>query len=87
MYRAKIDDDTIWRDCYRSEFWRKNVWVIPIHHPSPSPGHWTVAVVYVREQRIAYYDSFASKSLWEADAAVSAAALIASHTYPSPSSS
>ncbi|OJT12711.1 hypothetical protein TRAPUB_10739 [Trametes pubescens] len=68
MHRAEADDNSIWRDCYNTEFWRKNVWIIPIHHLVPSP-HWTVAIVYMKEQQIAYFDSFASQDRWESDAA------------------
>lgn len=84
MYRAKIDDNTIWRDCYKSRFWEKNVWVLPIHHRSPSP-HWTVAIIYIKEQRIAYFDSFASQSVWEADAVVSTHSLHISARHTSSS--
>lgn len=74
MHRVDADDRTIWRDCYKSQFWTKNVWIIPIHHQLPSlhwTRQWTVAVVYIKEQRIAYFDSFANKKVWESDAAVS----------------
>lgn len=70
MHRAAADDNLIWRDCAHTKFWDKNVWVIPIHHLVPSP-HWTLVVVYMRERRIAYFDSFANQDMWESDAAVS----------------
>ncbi|OJT05167.1 hypothetical protein TRAPUB_3992 [Trametes pubescens] len=68
MHRADADDGSIWRDCHLTEFWTKGTWIIPIHHLVPS-AHWTAAIVYMKEKRIAYFDSFASKDLWESDAA------------------
>ena len=49
------------------EFWTKNVWMIPINREF---NHWTLAIVYWKKKRIAYFDSFGSRSAWEMDAPV-----------------
>ncbi|KAI0363187.1 hypothetical protein BV20DRAFT_1058256 [Pilatotrama ljubarskyi] len=62
-----IDDNTIWRDCgLTTAFWRKEVWIVPIHRTLPSM-HWTLAVVYWRKKRIAYFNSLADQVSWQTD--------------------
>ena len=61
-------DEALWRTaCLTPEFWTKNVWMFPINREF---NHWTLAVVYWRKKRIAYFDSFGSRSAWETDAPV-----------------
>ncbi|CDO73127.1 hypothetical protein BN946_scf185007.g181 [Trametes cinnabarina] len=61
-----VDDDRLWRHCSRSQYWMKDVWLLPIHRLLPS-GHWTLAVIYWKEGRIAYFDSMADRDVWERD--------------------
>ena len=61
-------DEALWRSALLTpEFWTKNVWMIPINREF---NHWTLAIVYWRKKRIAYFDSFGSRSAWETDAPV-----------------
>lgn len=61
-------DEALWRtSCLTSKFWQKNLWMIPINREF---NHWTLAIVYWKKRRIAYFDSFASKAAWETDAPV-----------------
>ncbi|KAI0669310.1 hypothetical protein C8Q78DRAFT_1095812 [Trametes maxima] len=69
LHRVRTDDEGMWRDCARSAFWERDVWIIPIHRAIPDL-HWTLAVVYIKKKRIAYFDSFAEKAAWEEDAKV-----------------
>ncbi|KAI0628590.1 hypothetical protein C8Q77DRAFT_1067705 [Trametes polyzona] len=68
LHRADADDDSVWRDTSRTKYWERHYWIVPIHRLSPA-AHWTLAVVYPHKdpQQIAYFDSFASQSTWEAD--------------------
>ncbi|KAI9059331.1 hypothetical protein FKP32DRAFT_1668689 [Trametes sanguinea] len=66
LHLDDVDDDRLWRDCSHSRYWTKDVWLLPIHRLLPS-GHWTLAVIYWREGRIAYFDSMADKDVWERD--------------------
>ncbi|OSD03347.1 hypothetical protein PYCCODRAFT_1477197 [Trametes coccinea BRFM310] len=66
LHRDDIDDDRLWRDCCRTQYWMKGIWILPIHRVQPC-AHWTLAVVYWREGRIAYFDSLADKDVWEHD--------------------
>ncbi|KAI0694788.1 hypothetical protein C8Q76DRAFT_634071 [Earliella scabrosa] len=58
-------DDGMWRVNHRSRYWEKDVWIIPIHQPSTQ--HWELAIVYLRQCRIAYFDSLAHPKTWEED--------------------
>lgn len=61
-------DDTLWRTSLLTpEFWKKTLWIIPINCEQ---CHWTLAIVYWKKKRIAYFDSFGSKSAWDRDTTV-----------------
>ena len=62
-------DDGVWRVNHRTRYWESDVWIIPIHQPRAH--HWELAVVYLKERQIAYFDSFANESSWEVDVQVS----------------
>ncbi|KAI1784327.1 hypothetical protein LXA43DRAFT_901841 [Ganoderma leucocontextum] len=62
----KSDDASLWRVCgHVARFGGNNIWLIPIHRPEQY--HWTLAIIYWRKQRIAYFDSFGGKSAFESD--------------------
>ncbi|KAJ3003332.1 hypothetical protein NUW54_g5355 [Trametes sanguinea] len=69
LHLDDVDDDRLWRHCSHSQYWTKDVWLLPIHRLLPS-GHWTLAVIYWREGKIAYFDSMADKHVWEQDVQV-----------------
>nr|VWO93910.1 Plasma membrane ATPase (EC [Ganoderma boninense] len=61
----KKGDEALWRLCKpMSEFWKKDIWIFPLHR---NGDHWTLAVVYWKKRRIAYFDSFGSKSAFKTD--------------------
>ena len=61
-------DEALWgTSLLTPEFWKKKLWMIPINRDS---CHWTLAIVYWKKRRIAYFDSFGSRSAWETDAPV-----------------
>ncbi|OSD07573.1 hypothetical protein PYCCODRAFT_1403249 [Trametes coccinea BRFM310] len=66
LHRDDVDDDRLWRDCCHTRYWTKDVWILPIHRIQPT-GHWTLAIIYWREGKIAYFDSLAGKDVWEHD--------------------
>ena len=62
------DDDALWRHSrVATDFWKKNVWLIPIHRDG---NHWTLAIVYWNKRRIAHFDSLGSKHAFEMDVKV-----------------
>ncbi|KAI1784417.1 hypothetical protein LXA43DRAFT_1066776 [Ganoderma leucocontextum] len=59
----KGGDEGLWRLCKSSlEFWKKDIWIFPIHS---NGNHWALAIVYWRKRRIAYFDSLHSKVAFE----------------------
>lgn len=52
-----MPDDHLWRNTKRTEFWTKDLWIIPIHRPQEV--HWTVACVCVSRRSIEVFDSLA----------------------------
>jgi hypothetical protein len=66
--RYQAADDDLWRNIRRTIYWEKDVWILPIHRPRAL--HWVLGVVYVKEQRILLFDSFAEKKAWRADVQV-----------------
>ena len=62
------DDDALWRRSrVAGDFWKKDIWLIPIHR---NGNHWTLAIVYWQEKRIAHFDSLGDKHAFEDDAKV-----------------
>ncbi|KAI9457405.1 hypothetical protein HD554DRAFT_2030065 [Boletus coccyginus] len=47
------------------KFWTKNIWIIPIHQPSP--GHWLLCLAYITHCELCLFDSFAEWKPWLAD--------------------
>ncbi|KAK1224570.1 hypothetical protein PQX77_012524 [Marasmius sp. AFHP31] len=52
--------ETTWRNSYRTEYWTKPVWIIPIH--DAEEHHWGLAVVRVAKEEIHIFDSFGSQA-------------------------
>lgn len=46
----------------RLEYWKKKIWIIPIHIPLEM--HWVLAVVYLESGTIRLFDSFAKNHHW-----------------------
>ncbi|KAF7331212.1 hypothetical protein MSAN_02440000 [Mycena sanguinolenta] len=63
--RYNCSDAQLWRGVYRTQYWNKSTWLVPIHRPTQE--HWVLAVVAVPQQQIFFFDSFASKSGWRGD--------------------
>jgi len=67
--RYNVDDDNLWRSFKRTSYWLKEVWILPIHRTGP-PGHWVLAIIYLRTHDIHLFDSFADQNGWEQDVKV-----------------
>jgi Ulp1 family protease len=66
---STLDDSALWRLSQRSAFWRKTVWLVPIHRKAPYE-HWVLGIVDFACQEIRYFDSLADMSLWKEDVKV-----------------
>lgn len=69
--RYKAADDDLWRNMYRSNYWEKPIWILPIHRPS-SWGHWVMSSIHFDTHRIMLFDSLAERHPWQKDLPVRA---------------
>ncbi|KAF7337111.1 hypothetical protein MVEN_02148700 [Mycena venus] len=63
--RYKVNDDYLWRAVQPTAYWGKPIWLVPIHRKKEE--HWVFVVLFVREQRIFFFDSFAQRCGWRQD--------------------
>ena len=70
MARYNCPLSEIWRRTRHLEFWRKDVWLLPIHRSRPT-GHWVLAVILVSTGTIFLFDSLADMAPWKREIGVS----------------
>lgn len=63
MVRYSATDDEIWRRTHGTQFWHKDVWILPIHRRSPE--HWVLAVICPFTHQIFCFDSFSEIRPWK----------------------
>ena len=68
LLRAQYNaaDDVLWRNTSWTEYWEKDVWILPIHQPSRI-GHWVVCTIDFSSKRLFLFDSLADRSSWKKD--------------------
>ncbi|KAH7905408.1 hypothetical protein BJ138DRAFT_1230003, partial [Hygrophoropsis aurantiaca] len=64
--RYGASDDDLWRNSSWTEYWTKDIWIIPIHRPHPV-GHWVLCTAYFSARELHLFDSFAEEMPWEND--------------------
>ncbi|KAG0699786.1 hypothetical protein DFH29DRAFT_983380 [Suillus ampliporus] len=65
--RYNAPDDIVWRNVSWTRYWEKDIWVLPIHWPSDSIGHWVICVIHVFNKELHLFDSLAEKKPWKTD--------------------
>ncbi|KAG0695531.1 hypothetical protein DFH29DRAFT_879985 [Suillus ampliporus] len=65
--RYNAPDDMVWWNVSWTCYWEKDVWVLPIHRPSDSIGHWVICVIHVFNEELHLFDSLAEKKPWKTD--------------------
>ncbi|KAK1233221.1 hypothetical protein PQX77_003630 [Marasmius sp. AFHP31] len=63
VLKNSMRTETAWRSAYRTQYWAKPIWVIPIH--DKDQHHWGLAVVRVEKEEIHIFDSFGSHDFVE----------------------
>ncbi|GLB38031.1 hypothetical protein LshimejAT787_0410820 [Lyophyllum shimeji] len=63
MIRYHAVDSEIWRRTSRTEFWRKRIWILPIHRKRPAL-HWVLCCVSLDTRELFLFDSFACPDPW-----------------------
>ncbi|KAG6852744.1 hypothetical protein C0991_009387 [Blastosporella zonata] len=64
MICKNTTDSHIWRRTFRTGYWSKDCWIIPIHRPHPAL-HWVLCWVLPKSREILLFDSFAARGPWE----------------------
>ncbi|EIW74145.1 cysteine proteinase [Coniophora puteana RWD-64-598 SS2] len=62
------NDDSLWRNSWRSSYWEKEKWMIPIFHAGSTygtVGHWMLAIIDRPSKNVLIFDSMASRDLFE----------------------
>lgn len=67
--RCHLTDLPLWRLTHRTNFWEKDVWILPIHRLVEE--HWVLAVILPHHRRVFLFDSFSNSRRWERDIPVS----------------
>ena len=63
--RYKATDKELWRIMSPSQYWDKDVWILPIHRPRQL--HWVLCVAYPKYGTVLLYDSLVGQHLWSND--------------------
>ncbi|KAG1724201.1 uncharacterized protein EDB91DRAFT_1239990 [Suillus paluster] len=64
--RYNAADDMLWRNTSWTNYWAKDVWVLPIHRPS-NIGQWVVCIIYLSRKELHLFDSLAERKPWKHD--------------------
>ncbi|KAG2126329.1 uncharacterized protein EDB93DRAFT_1097153 [Suillus bovinus] len=64
-------DDILWCNISWTHYWEKDVWVLPIHQPSGSIGHWVICVIHKFNKELLLFDSLGEKKPWKNNVKVS----------------
>lgn len=65
--RSKED---IWQSISPTQFWLKDIWIIPIYRQDPEIGHWVLCIVYVQSRELLLFDSLGEMGGWASDVKV-----------------
>jgi hypothetical protein len=59
----------IWRNAHRTLYWKKDMWIVPIHQPGPGSAerHWVLRITFVRTHQLLLFDSLAGLGGWAND--------------------
>jgi len=70
MARYNCPISETWRRTSHLEYWRKDIWLLPIHRLRPA-GHWVLAVILISSRKIYLFDSLAAVAPWRHEIGVS----------------
>ncbi|KAF8232839.1 hypothetical protein L208DRAFT_1423035 [Tricholoma matsutake] len=64
MVHYNASDDDIWRRCCHTEYWSKDVWILPIHQTCPNL-HWVLCCIFPHNHELLLFDSLSESSSWK----------------------
>ncbi|KIJ20748.1 hypothetical protein PAXINDRAFT_39745, partial [Paxillus involutus ATCC 200175] len=63
-------NEVLWKAMRCICFWKKQIWIILIHRPSPI-GHWVLCIARLSWKELLLFDSLGEQKPWRADVQVS----------------
>ncbi|KIK34569.1 hypothetical protein CY34DRAFT_26825 [Suillus luteus UH-Slu-Lm8-n1] len=60
-------NDIVWRNTSWTHYWEKDIWVLLIHRPSDSIGHWVICVIHMVSTELHLFDSLGEQKPWKTD--------------------
>ncbi|KAG2046020.1 hypothetical protein BDR06DRAFT_985702 [Suillus hirtellus] len=64
--RYNASDDILWQNTLWTLFWERDLWLLPIHCPSPV-RHWVFCAIYIPSKELHLFDSLAEQHPWKTD--------------------
>ncbi|KNZ79946.1 hypothetical protein J132_08423 [Termitomyces sp. J132] len=62
MMHYNVSDTELWRRTQSTEYWNRNIWILPIHRPQSK--HWVMCTILPLKGEIHLFDSFADQLPW-----------------------
>ncbi|KAG6808439.1 hypothetical protein H0H92_004109, partial [Tricholoma furcatifolium] len=62
LMRHRASTEEIWRRTRHTEYWSRDVWILPIHHSATQ--HWVMCTVFPHRGEIYIFDSLAARESW-----------------------
>lgn len=72
MMRYHVPDSELWRRTKRTQYWARDIWILPIHRRGSE--HWVLCTVSLATRELFLFDSLAACSPWKCEVKVSALA-------------
>ncbi|KAJ6613526.1 hypothetical protein B0H10DRAFT_1647301, partial [Mycena sp. CBHHK59/15] len=76
--RYRATDSDLWKHMRHTQYWTKDLWLLPIHRIEE---HWVLCIVSVRTQQLFFFDSLSSCCGWRQDLIVSRSPVSVMHAY------
>ena len=60
--RHNVSDANLWESVAPSQYWLRDIWILPIHRERP--GHWVLCKIMCRSHELLLFDSLADRDPW-----------------------
>ena len=60
--RNNVSDVNLWESVAPSQYWLRDIWILPIHRERP--GHWVLCKIMCRSRELLLFDSLADREPW-----------------------
>jgi hypothetical protein len=60
--RNNVSDANLWESVASSQYWLRDMWILPIHREQP--GHWVLCKIMCTSRELLLFDSLADREPW-----------------------